>query len=144
MKALRFAWGLPVALMMFWIGTLARTEQPKNLTVEDWRRRVATRLDRALAENARLRKVCADLSNRTAACERAIQLTWKDHLALAGDIVKGFADWQRWGNAVERALAAARQPIIISPPHVTVTTDPLLQHQLRRINENLENLRLGI
>ena len=40
MRALKYAWGLPVAAAIFWLGTLVQGEQPREVTQAEWQQQV--------------------------------------------------------------------------------------------------------
>ncbi len=44
MKALKYAWGLPVAAAIFWLGTLVQGEPPRELTPAEWQEQVNTQI----------------------------------------------------------------------------------------------------
>jgi hypothetical protein len=44
MKALKYAWGLPVAAVIFWLGTLVQGEQPGEVARSEWQEKVDAEL----------------------------------------------------------------------------------------------------
>jgi len=54
MKALKYAWGLPVAAAILWLGTLVQSEQPGEGTQPEWQEQVDTHIKALVAKQQTL------------------------------------------------------------------------------------------
>lgn len=109
------------ALLLSNIG--GETGKQSGLTVEEWQRRVAERIDYLLAENVALRQQCAQLDQDIKGLWFSHNLSVKAQMNIAQVLADSLKQINAWGANVEVALRQARTPIFIQPPEIVIN-DP--------------------
>jgi hypothetical protein len=126
MKMLGYAWGLPMAAAVFWLGTLVQSEQAtRTVSWDEW----AAKVDNCFRQQSiQIAALSARLEGFRAAYKKLVIA----HNSVVHATDAGFAEWSEWGSKVEAALRQARRPIFVQPPRVEVISSHIDTSRLER------------